>query len=291
MSRRHEEEHEGSSERWLLTYSDMITLLLALFIMLYTISTVDQGKYQALSTQLGIAFNGGRSILETGTPGGGNGSGSGTGSTPDATPIGGNISTPAYTQEDIARLVGSLIESNGLSSMASVDVEERGVVISFQDALLFDSGSADINAKSQDMLKKLTVIANSCKNFIRVEGSTDDVPISGRFASNWELASQRAINVAKTLVGFGVSASRISATSYGEFRPLVPNDTSEHRRLNRRVDIVFLNQQFNGSEPGYTDNKGASPSPGSSTSQSPSISPSPSPSHSASPKPSPSAGK
>ncbi len=255
MSRQHEEEHESGSERWLLTYADMITLLLALFILLYTMSSIDSGKYQALSKQLGIAFNGGRSIFETGYPGGGSGNGSGgdgTGDSPTAS-AGGSIVIPEYSQQDIERLVRSLIESNGLSSMANVRMEERGVVVSFQDALLFDSGSADINAKSLDMLKKLTVIANSCKNYIRVEGSTDDVPISGRFDSNWELASQRAINVAKALASFGVSASRISATSYGEYRPIVANDTAEHRRLNRRVDIVFVNKEHNDDEPGYTN--------------------------------------
>jgi chemotaxis protein MotB len=124
--------------------------------------------------------------------------------------------------------------------------------VSFQDALLFETGSADINAKSLEMLQKLTVIANSVKNYIRVEGSTDDVPISSsKFPSNWELASQRAINVAKALVNFGVTPSRISATSYGEYRPVIKNNTAENRKLNRRVDVVFVNEENNTNEPGY----------------------------------------
>ena len=256
MGRRHEEEEHESSERWLLTYSDMITLLLALFIMLYTISSLDKGKYNALASNLGIAFNGGSSIVESGYPGGNGTGGDGNGGTSTANPAqtdpGGTIIVQGnYSQEDIERLVRSLIQSNGLDSMANVRLEERGVVVSFQDALLFGSGSADITDVSLEMLKKLTVIVSACKNYIRVEGSADDVPVSGRFASNWELASQRAINVAKALMNFGINPSRISATSYGEYRPVVPNDTPEHRKLNRRVDIVFVNIEYNNNEPGF----------------------------------------
>lgn len=261
MSRnRNEEEGHENSERWLLTYSDMITLLLALFIMLFTMSNVDSDKYKALAEQLSAAFSGGSSIVgenpassskigeaiqfsETSAPD--------VSPTPSPTPTGsGDIS-----QEDIEGKLKALIKSSGLGTLASVRTEERGVVVSFKDKLLFPTGSAEVNDDAKKVLKRVADIIELVDNYIRVEGSTDNVPIhSGQFPSNWELASQRAINVLKVLVDYGVKTSKISPTSYGEYRPVVPNNSEDNKQLNRRVDIVFVNRQLNVVEPGSSNN-------------------------------------
>jgi chemotaxis protein MotB len=118
------------------------------------------------------------------------------------------------------------------------------------EGLLFPSGSANINKEAVSTLEDLANVIKSVDNFIRVEGSTDNVPIhSAQYESNWELASQRAINVAKLMIDQGVDASRISAVSYGEYRPVAPNDSEDNKQLNRRVDIVFLDASLNVYEP------------------------------------------
>ena len=128
-------------------------------------------------------------------------------------------------------------------------------MVSLVEGLLFSSGSADINDNAVSTLDELAGVIKSVDNYIRVEGSTDNVPIhSAQYESNWELASQRAINVAKLMVDQGVDASRISAVSYGEYRPVAPNDSEDNKQLNRRVDIVFLDSSLNVYEPETAEN-------------------------------------
>ena len=254
-NRKHEEGKENS-ERWLLTYSDMITLLLALFIMLYCMSNVDTEKFKAVAEQLGIAFSSGKSVVV----GAAQSSNSDINITIDpARPTAQPSEEPSPSasggdikQENIENMLSALISSYGLSPKVSVRTEERGVVVSLQDALLFDSGSATVHQSSVEILKKLTDIVNSVDNYIHIEGSTDNVPISnGQFSSNWELAAQRAINVGKVLIGNGVDPTRITATSLGEYHPVADNETEDQKQQNRRVDIVFVNEQYNINEPGH----------------------------------------
>ena len=102
------------------------------------------------------------------------------------------------------------------------------------------------------MLTNIITIVKAVNNYIRIEGSTDNIPInSSRFPSNWELASQRAINVAKLLIDQGVAPERISTVSYGEYRPIAQNDNDENRQQNRRVDIVFIDLDLSVYEAGY----------------------------------------
>jgi chemotaxis protein MotB len=232
----------------------MITLLLALFIMLYTISTLDAGKYASLSERLGIFLGSGNSVTE------GYSRGSGTGSnfegalsetarptaTPSPAPSESGISYIIYEENvTLQNELEDLIDSAGLGDYASVDIESRGVVVGLVEGLMFDPGSAKISAEANEILMKIIDVVKSVDNYIRVEGYTDNVPIhSANFDSNWELAAQRAINVSKLFIDQGVDPSRISATSYSEYRPVVPNDSAEHRQLNRRVDIVFISSDL-----------------------------------------------
>lgn len=249
----HEEEHESSSDRWMITYSDMITLLLALFIMMYAMSSVDLKKFEAVSESLGNALN--PTVQTAGNGVDGNSGLVGTiigisGDTDQALASMG-LNTRQISVTDLQKELNDLINAYGLNAYASVHKEDRGITLSLVEGMLFASGSADINPSADAVLQKLIVIIRSVNNYIRVEGSTDSAPIhTSRFPSNWELASQRAINVAKMLVDQGVDPSRITVVSYGEYRPVAPNDSPENMRLNRRVDIVFLNQELDKYEPG-----------------------------------------
>jgi chemotaxis protein MotB len=258
MRKNEEEKEKENSERWLLTYSDMITLLLVLFIMMYTISTVDTNKFKAISQQLNIMLGDSTSVAaDSGIQGSNdevlNSFDNLVTESPSPSPS--STKTPiAGTRQSIEDELQNLVNSSGLGTVVTVQSEQRGVVVSFQEALLFPSGSADINREGKTVLAKVADIINSVDNYISVEGSTDNVPIrSSRFPSNWELASQRAINVLKQLVGFGVHSTRISATSYGQYRPVTDNSSGKGKARNRRVDIVFIDQEFNSLQAGYED--------------------------------------
>jgi chemotaxis protein MotB len=128
------------------------------------------------------------------------------------------------------------------------------VVVSLVEGMLFPSGSAEINDDAYEILYQLIDIIQSVQNYIRVEGSTDDIPIhSARYYDNWALAADRAANVARVMKETGVDPKRITVISYGEYRPVAPNDSEANRQLNRRVDVVFLNSELDIYEPGNTN--------------------------------------
>lgn len=284
MSRRREE-HSGhdNSERWLLTYADVITLLLGLFILLYSISNVDAEKWKDVSTRFGEYFNPSQLTIGDGSGNGsGNGSGDGSGdgsggngSSGEHAGISGTKSTPppgfvyfpvqpgeGIDLDELQIKISELIEKNNLNGFASVHAEDRGVVVSLVEGMLFPSGSAEINDDAYAILYQLIDIIQSVKNYIRVEGSTDDIPIhSARYKDNWALAADRAANVARVMMASGVDPKRITVISYGEYRPVAPNDTEANRQLNRRVDVVFLNSELDMYEPGNTSEPTPTPTP------------------------------
>ena len=263
MRKNEEEREKDNNERWLLTYSDMITLLLVLFIMMYTISTVDTKKFQAISQQLNVMLGDSGRVSSINIPGSNSEVLDSFYQTPEVSasasrsPSKSPSRSPSQaklpgSRENIESKLEELVNSSGLGKVVTIQSEKRGVVVSFQEALLFPSGSADINSKGKAVLEKIAAIIKSVDNYISVEGSTDNVPMNSyRFPSNWELASQRAINVLKQIVRYGVDPRRISATSYGEYRPVVKNTSDKNKARNRRVDIVFIDEQFNSLQAGY----------------------------------------
>lgn len=267
----------------MLTYADMITLLLALFILLYSISTVDAEKWKDISTRFGEYFNPAELTIGDGSGGNGEGegegTGDGTGDEPGETPgeytgLSGTKSTPppfiyfpalpgeGIDLDELQMKISDLIEKNDLNGFASVHTEDRGVVVSLVEGMLFPSGSAKINDEAYVILYQLIDIINSVRNYIRIEGSTDDIPIhSARYTDNWDLAADRAANVARVMMAEGVDPKRISVISYAEYRPVAPNDSEENRQLNRRVDVVFLNSELDVYEPGNSSEPTPSPTP------------------------------
>ena len=268
MARRHNEEPEkDNSERWLLTYSDLITLLMIFFVVMYSMSKVDADKFQAIAESLSIALGGGTpaqvdiatspagpSIIET-YP---NSPPQQTGKTPteeDADGKGngtGNADIENMTIESIKQKLDKFALDNGIEAKLVSSVEERGLVISIQDTLLFESGSAVITPRAREILEKINNVLASAPNYIKVEGHTDNLPINtSRFPSNWELSVLRATNVVHIMLE-KIPAERLSATGYGEYRPVVSNATEEGRARNRRVDLVILRSRYDLTEPGQS---------------------------------------
>ena len=246
-----EGEHENS-ERWLLTYADMITLLVAFFIMLYSMSVMNQAKFQQLAISVRSGFgessmNGVPTIFSRG--GGLNATPSIMNSSKPGQTSGEDFVKSAKAQQDADGLdkayatVKSYIEKNHLQGMMQVARNERGVIVTVMtDKTLFAPGQADLRPEE---LSVLNVVANITKtvpdNPVRVEGHTDSLPIhTERFPSNWELSTTRATTVLRYFEARGVAAGRLEASGYADQRPLAPNDTEANRARNRRVEIVLL---------------------------------------------------
>jgi chemotaxis protein MotB len=230
--KRDNDEHENL-ERWLITYSDLITLLLAFFIMMYTFSKQDAQKYQEVSEHLKSIFTG-KSVLT-----GGSGPASGSGPT--------NIAIKTSTNSDAVRReleneVRSMAEWTDPEKKISVFKDERGIVIRIMDKAFFNEGKADLKGSAKYALDKIMPIISNNKKPVRIEGHTDNVPIrTNEFKSNWELSTRRATEVVRYLVeAHHFPPDRISASGFAEYHPITSNDTSENRSLNRRIEIILI---------------------------------------------------
>lgn len=215
--------------RWLLTYADMITLLLALFIILFSISTINRVKLQRLVHDISGGFN---SVDAINNPPNGGTTGDRTGNAGDA-----NL-------QQIQKQIREYIKKNHLESKVQTRIDSRGLVITLlTDKALYDSGSAELRPETKRLLDEIDAPLKKSTNDIRVEGNTDDVPISTSiYPTNWELSAARATGVTRYLVEHGgLNPTRLSFAGYGQFRPVHKNDSEANRQMNRRVDIVIVN--------------------------------------------------
>lgn len=238
-----------NGERWLLTYSDLITLLMILFVVMYAMSSVDKTKYRQLATSLSSSLGGGSGVTNVANTGG---------STTNVIGAADNVilETDAVSQAEKSKLealkkeVDTYLDKNNLSSSATTNIQERGLVISISDALMFDIGSADIKTNYEGKIIEIGKMLTTINNYIVVEGNTDNIPINtAAFKDNWDLASARGNNVMRVLLDkSGIQPSRISAKSNGQYRPIVANDTDAGRARNRRVDIVILDNKYSSTE-------------------------------------------
>jgi len=225
------DEHENL-ERWLLKYADLITLLLAFFIMMYTFSKQDAQKYNEVTAHLKSIFSGGSGIAKKGNL---------EGKLPVDLQM--QIGSNAMIEERIKQEFREIADENGLKNNITVFTDARGVVVRIMDKAFYDEGKADLKQGAKNALNKIIPIMKGIKNHIRIEGHTDDTPISkGEFKSNWELSVRRATEVVRYIVEKGpIAPDRVSATGYAEYRPIVSNDTAENKALNRRVEIIIEN--------------------------------------------------
>ena len=223
--------------RWLLTYADMITLLLALFIILFSISTINKVKFQALVHAISGGFDNDWAINQP--PNGG---------TNGVESLNASSKIPA-----IQKQLEQYVQKNKLQNQVTTRLDHRGLVISLlSDKSYYDSGSAQLRPDTQAILDKVAKFLRNNTYLVRVEGFTDNEPIgTSVYPTNWELSTARATNVVRYLVEKdGMEPTRISAGGYGEYHPRVMNDTPEHKQQNRRVDIVILNAQLSQIEKG-----------------------------------------
>lgn len=229
--------------RWMLTYSDLITLLMIFFIVMYSMSQVDQTKYKQLSESLSIAMGGGKTII---------GEDNNSSIKNDVTQMDELDSSQDEEKklEELKKKVDKYLQENGMSKNVSTSIDERGLVISMNDTLLFDTGKADIRPEFQQELTEMGKILNQLGNYIRIEGHTDNVPISNdEYSSNWKLSCDRASNVTEFLImKSGIQPQKLSAIGYGEYRPIADNSSEAGKAKNRRVDIIILNSKFNAVE-------------------------------------------
>ncbi|MEW5757104.1 MAG: flagellar motor protein MotD [Pseudomonadota bacterium] len=260
--RRRQPELEENPDRWLVSYADFITLLFAFFVVMYAISSINEGKYRVLTDSIADAFHGPpksvepikldiptyATVIED------------LSAVEKVNPIGPGLT---YSAEDMHERPTSLDKLQDLASknvMAQVVTEVQGamqdlidsgdikvtsdelwVEIDIKSQILFDSGSALLQPTALEPLKKLADVLNNFNHSIQVEGFTDNVPIANDvYPSNWELSAARAANVVHLFMKNGVNPSRMAAIGFGEYRPVADNATLDGRMQNRRVAIVVL---------------------------------------------------
>jgi chemotaxis protein MotB len=228
--------NKDNTDRWLLTYADMITLLLAFFIVMYSMSRLDAKKFGQISEELNIVLKGGKQALvkyieeqET------NGRGIM------------KIGSLAMIQQQIEQRFKEVEKQ----SMIQTEVTERGLVVHIMESTLFKEGSATLLPGALDVLDMIYEKIKDAPNHVRIEGHTDDKPINNeQFKSNWELSTARATAVVNYFIAnHNFPPDKISALGYGEYRPRRPNNSIENRSQNRRVDIVILTMELTMKEP------------------------------------------
>ena len=223
--------------RWLLTYADMITLMLALFIILFAMSTINRVKFQQFARDIAGGFDNEWAINQP----------------PNGGTNGKELMDSASAIPAIQRELQRYVRQNHLEDRVQIHMDHRGLVITLlSDNSYYDSGSAELRPETKKILDEVDVFLRKNDNLIRVEGNTDNMPIATAvYPTNWELSTARAVNVVRYLVEQDhLIPTRISAAGYGQYRPRTDNSTSEKRQENRRVDIVLLNANLSRAEKG-----------------------------------------
>lgn len=233
MSRKKDHAEAHPDERWVISYADLVTLLLGFFIILYATADANVAKFIRLSSGLSQAFN---VPVKEGAVGG-------------SLLDGGSGLIPSGPQGKIdldLKAIRDLVQresvAGGVTGKVLVSREEDRITIRLADNLVFSSASADIREDAKPLLKIVADALKDNRNEIRIEGHTDSIPVvTERYPSNWELSSARATSVLRYLTEqLGVDARRVSAAGYGPNKPVANNITPEGRALNRRADVVIL---------------------------------------------------
>jgi chemotaxis protein MotB len=235
MPRRKKQKSEGGgSPAWMTTFSDLMTLLLTFFILLYSFSTLDAIKFKNVASALQSVLLGEAkpTIFPNDIP-------------PGEVPINPPIPIESELNTEMTQLyeiVRDYVEHEGLQAEISVRTDRRGVIIDIKDTVLFDSGKSVLKEESKAILEKVVTLIQQFDNELIIEGHTDTMPINTvKFASNWELSVIRAVNVLRYFTETkDVEPGRISSAGYGQYKPISTNDNATGRALNRRVNILIL---------------------------------------------------
>lgn len=255
--RRHEEHEEHVDESWLVPYADILTLLLALFIVLYSMNSVDQKKFEELSQAFSIAFSSGQSVLDmpsivergpdTRTEYGGK---------EDATEQGMTEKEPLSEAEieqvieqsktelnELKQQIDQYIADNGLTTSLETSLNMSQLLITIRDNALFNSAEATVNREGQELAVSIAEMLENYPDFnIEIAGHTDNSPISNaQFRSNWDLSVMRAVRFMDIMLeNDTLDPKRFSAVGFGEHHPLASNDTAEGKAKNRRVEVSIV---------------------------------------------------
>jgi chemotaxis protein MotB len=260
--RKHKKHEEHVDESWLLPYADLLTLLLALFIVLFATSSIDAQKFNKISDSFSSVLHGGEGLLESNT---------------SMTP--GNETSPAVTDQDneeekiedtkeaaatqeekevneadleaaereelqkIQEKIETYIKDEDLSSKFSTDLTDEGLLLTINDNVLFNSGSSEVSVKDEEIAREISdLLVMDPPREVIISGHTDDDPIStSTYHSNWELSVMRSVNFMKVVLENDKLDPRwFSAKGYGEFKPIASNDTAEGKEKNRRVEVLIL---------------------------------------------------
>lgn len=244
------DDEDSDPHRWLVSYADFITLLFAFFVVMYAISSVNQGKYSQLTNSMGTAFSGdGTSGVDQNSDQKGLG---------DRGKVKGQQSTiikplplsHLYTEkmrrERESMAMMGLDLSNKLSGMINegkvrVLQNNRGIRIDINESLLFSPGSADLSIAASGIMSEVANKIKDNQRLVQVEGHTDNTPIrNDKFFSNWELSAVRASSVVRMLASAGIAENRLSALGFGSSQPISENETPDGKAKNRRVSIMIL---------------------------------------------------
>lgn len=275
MSRKKKAEGHVNHERWLISYADFITLLFALFVVLFASSQVDKRKTMAVAQsiqsafrQLGV-FSSGKDdmelerikLLANSNP---------PATTSPSMPMGGKspnvMSGAEYLKGELSGIKIKLdkalfgeIERHAVN----ITLTREGLIVSLQEIGFFDSGSAVLKPGAMPALAKIAAILSRTTQNIRVEGHTDNVPIhNSKFASNWDLSTARATEVLNLLITrFGIAPQRLSAAGYAKYHPVESNATPQGKARNRRVDLVILRTDISSPQPDFAQTGLAPASP------------------------------
>lgn len=258
MARRaHHEEHQNH-EGWAIPYGDLVTLLLAFFVVMYSVSSVNMGKYRVLSDSFTAAFRGeplreipiSAELRQDGIP------------TPNVIAVPNTASpqgTAAGQRTQLQPRAPSLVQIADTIALEMKDLvfsdqlvirQHRGwLEIELRNDILFSSGAAALAPKARDIVRRLAAQLNELPNPVLIEGHTDNIPINtNNFPSNWELSASRAASVARLMAQEGIPEDRLTVIGFGEHRPIESNGTAEGRAANRRVIMAILQLNQNSKE-------------------------------------------
>jgi chemotaxis protein MotB len=242
---------DKGAPKWMVTYSDLMSLVLVFFILLFSMSQIDIIKFKAIAESFRqrqvLDFY--PSVIPSENPS----------AQPQITTNDGNETNDSLLSseneqdllEQLLVEVQQYLEDNGLSDVAVATRTERGVVLVLQEKVLFRTGEADIIPSAYPFLNKVGTLLKKIPNVVKVEGHTDNRPIStAKYPSNWELSTARASSVIRFLIKQNhLDPKRFMAVGYGDTRPIAPNDGPENWQKNRRVEIIISDPSYNENEP------------------------------------------
>ncbi|PID28772.1 MAG: flagellar motor protein [Candidatus Cloacimonadota bacterium] len=231
---------EGAPE-WMVTYGDLVTLLMCFFVLLFSMSKVEEEKFQQIAESLRSAI-GNDDVPEAGTREGliMKSDGENESKIDAVDELGAMI---AKEMDEIQSEVEEFILKNKLGGQVKTEVDDRGFVITISDVVLFNPGRAVINESSEELLTKMKDILIEFPYRVRVEGHTDNTPIHTlRYPSNWELSSGRACEVVRYFIERGIPPEQLSAEGFAHYRPVADNSSRDGRAHNRRVEIVYIRE-------------------------------------------------